>query len=116
MGAGSQINNLQMASNVNTQTNLPLDNTSVFNVDSPIIFCTFEANVKPGSFVAVEWWYTEYLGEEELITSYELETENNGDQLSFSLSRPNNGWPLGKYQAKIFVGDEQVETGKFEVK
>lgn len=116
LGGGSQINNLQMSSDINTQSSLPLDNTSVFNTDSPIVFCTFQANVEPGSLVSVEWWYTEYIGEEEYITSYELETENNGDQLSFSLSRPNNGWPLGKYQARIFVNHEQVETAMFEVK
>jgi hypothetical protein len=116
LGGSSEVKNLQMASEVDEQTNLPIVSTSVFNPESPVIFCTFEANVEPGTLVAVEWWYVDDAANEEFVTSYELETEFKGDQVSFSWSRPDNGWPLGKYQARIFVNDKQVETARFEVK
>ena len=34
---------------------------------------------------------------------------------TFTLSRPNKGWPTGKYRAEIYVGDKLAETVKFTI-
>jgi len=34
---------------------------------------------------------------------------------SFTLSRPNRGWPVGKYRVELFVNDKLAETVKFEI-
>jgi hypothetical protein len=33
----------------------------------------------------------------------------------FSLSKPNNDWPIGKYKVQLFAGEHLIETKKFEV-
>ncbi len=35
---------------------------------------------------------------------------------AFSLSKPNKGWPLGKYRVEIYDGDELATTVKFTIK
>ncbi len=34
----------------------------------------------------------------------------------FALSKPNNGWPVGKYRVDVYVDDELVTTAKFQIK
>lgn len=34
---------------------------------------------------------------------------------TFDLSRPTNGWPLGKYRAEIWFGDQLAKTLKFTI-
>jgi len=34
----------------------------------------------------------------------------------FSLSKPTNGWPLGKYHIEIYVNDELATKVQFEIK
>jgi hypothetical protein len=34
---------------------------------------------------------------------------------TFTLSKPNKGWPVGKYHVDLYRGDELVETLKFEI-
>lgn len=34
---------------------------------------------------------------------------------TFTLGRPTNGWPVGKYRVEIHVGDELAETVKFTI-
>lgn len=33
----------------------------------------------------------------------------------FTLSKPKNGWPAGKYRAELYVGDKLVETVSFTI-
>jgi hypothetical protein len=34
---------------------------------------------------------------------------------AFSLSKPNKGWPIGKYRVEIYDGDELATTVKFTI-
>ena len=34
---------------------------------------------------------------------------------TFTLGRPTNGWPVGKYRLEIYLGDELTETVKFTI-
>ena len=34
---------------------------------------------------------------------------------AFSLSKPDNGWPVGKYKVEIYADDELVTTVKFTI-
>ena len=34
---------------------------------------------------------------------------------AFSLSKPNKGWPIGKYRVEIYDGDELTTTVKFTI-
>lgn len=34
---------------------------------------------------------------------------------AFSLSKPNNGWPVGKYRVEVYVDDDLEATAKFSI-
>ena len=115
LGNSSEIKNLQMAAGVDQDTNLPIVATSTFNTWTPEIDCTFESNVEPGTVFTAEWWYLEDIANPEFITDYDVMVEEKGDQVSFGLTKPDNDWPTGKYEVRIFIGEKQIETAKFTV-
>ncbi len=71
-----------------------------------------------GTKVAVVW---KYLGgppgspPPQQIDRVEQEIRGTG-RVAFSLSRPNKGWPRGKYAAEIYLNDKLARTDTFEVK
>lgn len=34
---------------------------------------------------------------------------------AFSLTKPDKGWPVGKYRVEMYVGDQLAETVKFKI-
>jgi hypothetical protein len=34
---------------------------------------------------------------------------------TFTITKPNKGWPVGKYRVDLYRGDEVMETLKFEI-
>lgn len=40
------------------------------------------------------------------------EAEQHG---AFSITKPTNGWPAGKYRVEMYVGDKLAETVKFTI-
>ena len=34
----------------------------------------------------------------------------------FALSKPNGGWPVGKYRVEVYVDDDLEATAKFQIK
>jgi hypothetical protein len=47
----------------------------------------------------------------------ETDATANGPEAfgTFTLSRPNKGWPLGKYRVELYAGDQLADTLKFTV-
>jgi hypothetical protein len=35
---------------------------------------------------------------------------------AFSLSKPNSGWPVGKYRVDVYIGDDLSGSTKFQIK
>ena len=64
-------------------------------------------------------WIAEDVGEaapkETKIDESTLEATKDNDKGAFTLSKPTNGWPVGKYRVEIYVEDELAETLKFTI-
>jgi hypothetical protein len=45
-----------------------------------------------------------------------IDIEGDTEDGVFSLSKPTNGWPIGKYHVEIYVNDKLVTQVKFEIK
>jgi hypothetical protein len=112
-GGSSDIANPTVASEIDLQTNMPITATNTFSPASPIVYCTFTANLDPGKIISVEWWYA---SNNELITTYNHTIFQDGEQVQVSLSRPTAGWPLGNYEIRMYVDNKHVVTRKFSVK
>lgn len=106
---------LQMASEIDEATSKPITAADVFATDSPIIYLTGSINnAVSDTIIKAEWVYTE---EDPAIsiTSYELELEDIDTDFFFSLSMPDNGWPTGSYEIKLYIDGEYDQSVAFKV-
>jgi hypothetical protein len=83
------------------------------------LFALFKTHGIQGGNKIRSVWIAEDVGEaapkETKIDDLTLEVEGDTDDGVFSLSRPDKGWPVGKYRLEIYVGDKLVATKKFSV-
>lgn len=89
--------------------------TDVFETDTPEIFVLGVLDNAPGTTKIKGEWY--YLGEEEIfIDSAEMEVEDIKTDFYFNLSIPDDGWPVGSYEVRLYIDDEFQTSVEFEVK
>jgi len=68
------------------------------------------SDLEKGSVLLAKWY-----GRDELIKEYPYTSEDAGSgYVGFSLS-PNETWPIGKYSAEVYLGDELAQTVQFTV-
>jgi hypothetical protein len=83
--------------------------TDTFAVDVPKLFAFFKTkgSKKGDKFRAV--WIAEEVGDaadpETTIGEDSLAADQDDAYGAFSLSKPTNGWPIGKYRVEIYLGD-----------
>ncbi len=110
----SSIGSVQTALSIDSGTLEPINKASTFGSDTPEIFVTFTlSNLPIGTAVKSDWIY---LDEDILITDARIKTTEDNQNAYFSLSRPNNGWPVGDYEVKLYVEDAYKKSAKFSVK
>lgn len=96
------------------------EGVNVFHPNSPLIFCSCKLSyAPPQTEVKFIWKYVEG-SEDIIIDELVFNTEDQGSNLDLqsNLSRPNNGWPLGKYAVDIMIGSDEssIKTAEFEVR
>jgi hypothetical protein len=92
----------------------PVDATDIFTTDTPEIFCSVKLSSAPSDTeVKAEWIYVqgELEGvENHLIYDYSLTAEGTR-YLSFSLTKPEAGWPKGEYKVVLYIdGTEKLNV------
>ena len=78
----------------------------VFNPNDPQIYVSCKLkNAPENTLVTFIWTYVE--GDPIIIDEVTLNSSDYGIDVDMSsnLSRPNNGWPVGKYEVVIKIGD-----------
>ena len=96
----------------------PVDATDIFATDTPEIFCSVKLSSAPSDTdVKAEWIYVQ--GELEgmenyLIDDYTLTAEGT-IYLGFSLTEPDDGWPIGEYKVILYVDGEEKLSVPFTV-
>lgn len=91
----------------------------VFNPSDPQIYVSCKLkNAPDNTLVTFVWTYVE--GDPIIIDEVTLNSSDYGIDvdMSSSLSRPNNGWPIGKYEVVIEIGnhDSSPQIKPFEVR
>lgn len=92
-----------------------------FAVDTPAIYCAFKIEGIDGDVTIRSVWIAEDVGKvappNYKIDEASLKLSGDGDgKGKFSLSKPNNGFPVGKYRVEIYLGDKLAKTVPFTVK
>jgi len=93
--------------------------TTTFTADIPKIYARWQGEtLKKGDKVRAVWM-TEDVGEAAPPNYKIAETPNTATGPrsfgTFTLSKPNKGWPVGKYRLELYVGTELVETLRFTI-
>lgn len=93
--------------------------TTSFTGDFPKIYARWQGNGLSAKAKIRAVWIAEDVGAV-APPNYKVDeatvTANRPDQFgTFTISRPNKGWPVGKYRAEFYVGDELTETVKFTI-
>jgi hypothetical protein len=92
---------------------------TVFRSDSPKIVCVFKVEGASIGATIKGVWIAEDVGNKAppnykiAEKSLALPFINSG---SLTLSKPNNGWPVGSYRLEIYLGSTLAKTVKFTVK
>lgn len=107
-----------MCKSVDTQTKRPVEKTDVFIPDTPEIFCSVKvSNAPPDTQITAVWVYIQ--GEAKDLTNYKINeyalTGSGTRYLSFSLTRPDKGWPIGDYEVRFFIDGQEKLTVPFKV-
>jgi hypothetical protein len=103
---------------VDSTTMKSLDKTDVFSQDTAEIFCSVKlSNAPEDTQIVGEWIYVggevEGLSDHK-IADYSLKADGT-KYLSFSLSRPDNGFPKGDYVCKLYLSGKEKLTVPFKV-
>lgn len=116
--SGASLSNATMCTSVDTGTREPIEPTNVFSPDTPEIYCSVKlSNVPTNSEISAQWIYVK--GELEDLSDFlidEMSVKAGGTRyLSFSETKPENGWPTGDYQVKLYLNGKQKTSATFKV-
>jgi len=90
-----------------------------FDLATDKIYCRWQSDsLHTGDVLRAEW-VAEDVGavapKNYKIAESPTKISSVQDNGAFTLSRPTNGWPVGKYRVEIYDGDKLVETVKFDI-
>ncbi len=113
----ANISDVKMCTNFNGS--LCNDDVPVFNTSEGSLYASCKLkNAPENTQVTFTWKYLE--GQALVIDQVTLNSADKGINLDLhtSLSRPNNGWPQGKYAVEIAIGnnDTDPEVKHFEIR
>lgn len=103
----------KIATAVDPKTQAPTQVVSQIPPTSGPIYATAKvASAPAGTKVKAVFYYLE--GQRRQIAENQIELKE-GAYVSFQLSPPANGWPLGKYEVAYLLDGKQVQTAQFSV-
>ena len=90
-----------------------------FSADVPKIYALWKGDaIKVGDKVRGVW-IADDVGEaapkNTRIDEASVTAEKANEDGSFSISKPDKGWPVGKYRLELYVGERLAETLKFTI-
>jgi hypothetical protein len=95
------------------------EETTSFASDMPKMFAMFKTKGAQQGDKIRGVWIAEDVGGAALANSKidekALTMDGDTDDGDFSLSKPTEGWPLGKYRFEIYVNDKLVTTARFTI-
>lgn len=94
--------------------------TTSFSNNAPKLYCMFSTEGLSSGDKIRGVWIADDVGDAApkgtKIDEKTITAEGDTDDGVFSLSKPNKGWPAGKYRIEIYVGDDLITTSKFTIK
>jgi hypothetical protein len=115
--SGSGISEATMTLSVDAQSR-PTEPTSVFQSDTPEITCSMLVSGAPaGTELLSEWYYVggEWEGASNVLVGSVPYVTEGTQYVALSLIAPDEGWPAGQYQVKLYLNGGLQEAVPFSV-
>ena len=115
--SGAMLSEATMALGVDAMSR-PVDPTGVFSSDTPEIYCSVLISDAPaGTQVLSEWYYVsgEWQGASNVLVGEVPLIVEGTRYASLSLIIPDEGWPAGQYQVKLYLNGALQEAVPFSV-
>jgi outer membrane usher protein FimD/PapC len=94
--------------------------TTTFSADAPKVFASFKTNGASEGDKVRGVWIADEVGDAApkgtKIDEKTLKMDGDTEDGVFSLSKPDKGWPVGKYHFEIYVNDELATKLNFTIK
>jgi len=102
-----------MATGVDPETKAPTQVVTSFSPEAELVYATVKLSSAPADTkVKVTFHYLE--GDAREITDAEMTTEGTR-HVMFTLTRPTNGWPAGKYETRFYLNGEEKARVPFSI-
>jgi hypothetical protein len=117
LAADARITKVEMGTSVTDDDEIE-DPTTTFAPSTPKIYCVWKSDGVVVGTTLRGVWIAEDVGKV-APPNYKIDeaslTVAVANQGSFSLSKPNNGFPVGKYRLEIYFGKALLKTVPFTV-
>ena len=98
--------------NIDTETAEPIEKTTVFTTDTPVIYCSVKlSNASPNTEVKAQWIYVT----ENTVLHEDVSKDNENGYLAFHLQSSENGLALGDYTVRLFLNGQLKFQVHFKV-
>lgn len=93
----------------------PINVTNKFSTNTPEIYISGKVNNAPtGTVISGQWFYMDnepviFIDESKYVV------QDTTTSFYFSLSIPDNGWPVGEYSIQLFIDGKIQKTLNFSV-
>jgi hypothetical protein len=113
---GELLTELAVASSVYGLTQAPKELTDRFYPDTPVVYLTmFMSGAPEGTKIRVDWYFLGVDSKmEQLIIPAEL-TTGGTRQLAFNMKPGAGDLPVGKYEARVYLNDDELKRVPFNV-
>lgn len=99
------IGRISISDKSDPKNNVVLDAKNLFNPDTPTIYTSIEVISAPeNTEMEVNWYYITDEGQKFPVNLAKLRATGS-ENLLLSISKPETGWPAGKYEIDIFVNN-----------
>lgn len=86
---------------------------TTFTSDTQMIYCSVKVEHGSNTPVKAVWVYLD-MDPDYQIDSY-TENVTGSSYVGFSISIPNNGWPVGAYELRLYLGGSLTTTRTFTI-
>lgn len=93
----------------------PVNVTTKFTTTTPAFYVTGEINNAPDDTVISAVWYYLDADADYMIDQSQYQVEGTNNSFYFSLSIPDNGWPVGTYRVDLYIDDAVDQSIFFTV-
>ncbi|MDD3970386.1 MAG: hypothetical protein PHY13_03390 [Clostridia bacterium] len=93
----------------------PVNATTKFTTTTPAFYVTGDINNAPDDTVISAVWYYLDTDSDYMIDQSQYQVEGTNNSFYFSLSIPDNGWPVGTYRVDLYIDDAVDQSIFFTV-